>query len=66
MISIELIEEALAYPDKVSYDGKGRMLIKKLYERNGGKRLLIIAGEQEGDTFVIVTVIDTSKIKKYL
>ena len=66
LISIRLIEEALAHPDKVLHDEKRRMLIKKLYERNGRQRLLLIVGEQEENVFVIITVIDTSKIKKYL
>ena len=66
LISIQLIEEALAHPDKVSYDEKGRILVKKLYERNGGKRLLLIIAVNKDDALKIITVIDTSKVKKYL
>ncbi len=62
----ELIDEALREPTKVSYDANGRTLVKKLYLKKNVKRLLLIAGETHDDTFHIITVIDTSKVKKYL
>lgn len=62
-----MVQEALDNPTKVGYDGRGRVLVKKRYTRSGRERLLIIAGEMKNDkTFEIVTVIDTSKVKKYL
>lgn len=50
-------------PDKV--DQKGELIyFKKLYKEN--KRLLICVCSVDTDSCKIVTVIDTSKISKYL
>ena len=65
-ISWELLDEALRRPTQVSYDAEGRVLIKKLYRKRRRERLLLIAGEVTNSTLKIVTVIDTSKVKKYL
>jgi len=65
-ISEDLIANALADPTKVGYDARGRLLIKKLYCRNGKERLLLIVGEIAANTLEIITIIDTSKVKKYL
>ena len=62
----KLIGEALWNPTAVSYNGHGRMLIKKLYRKRRRERLLLIAGEMMNSTLKIITVIDTSKVKKYL
>jgi len=62
-----LVYESIANPTKVLYDAKGRVLIKKLYKNNKGQiRLLLIAVEPRDDSSEIITVIETSKIKKYL
>jgi len=58
--------EALMLPTKVLSNEKQRMLFKKIYKKEGKERLLLIAGEQKGNIFEIITVIETSKIKKYL
>ena len=65
-ISEKYIKAAVDNPYKLGYDSKGRVLIKKLYYRNKKERLLLIIGELITDILEIVTVIDTSKIKKYL
>ena len=66
-ISKILLEEALRKPTKIMYDtGRNRTLIKKLYYKDSKERLLLIACEQTGNVLYIITVIDTSKIKKYL
>jgi len=65
-ISETLISEALQEPTKTERDARGRVLFKKMYARRGKKRLLLLAAEREGDGWCIVTVIDTTKIKKYL
>lgn len=65
-ISDSLIAEALYSPTKVLRDNKGNILIKKLYKKQGKDRLLLIVGERLVDSLKIITVIDTSKIKKYL
>ena len=65
-ISEAFLRDALEYPTKIGYDPRGRILIKKLYMRDGKERLLLIAGEYIENAFVIITVIDTSKVKKYL
>ena len=54
------------FPTKILYDDKGRILFKKIYNKNGKQRLLLVAGEEVKDTLEIITVIDTSKVKKYL
>ena len=65
-ISEGQISEALQNPTKIGRDTRQRTLIKKVYERKGKKRLLLLAMEWESDRFCIVTVIDTTKVKKYL
>ncbi|OGF70479.1 hypothetical protein A3B05_00140 [Candidatus Giovannonibacteria bacterium RIFCSPLOWO2_01_FULL_43_160] len=65
-ISKELIEEALRNPTKVWYDEDGRILIKKLYKKKDKERLLLIIGEKANGKLKIITIIETSKIKKYL
>ena len=61
-----LIREALERPTKIAYDNKGRILVKKLYIKQKKQRLLLVAGERKQDAFVVITIIDTTKIKKYL
>ncbi|MEK7180815.1 MAG: DUF4258 domain-containing protein [Patescibacteria group bacterium] len=65
-ISKSALENALRSPSKVLYDDADRLLIKKLYKNRNKARLLIIIGETSGNKFKIITVIETSKIKKYL
>ena len=61
------IRSALENPTKIGYDKNGNVLIKKLYTRENKERLLILVGDKEGNhSFRIFTVIDTSKVKKYL
>lgn len=65
-ISEKLVDDAIANPTKVLYDGSGRILFKKLYKNKGIDRLLLVVVEPKKDVLEIVTVIETSKIKKYL
>lgn len=65
-ITEQIIKDALDNPTKIEYDTKGRMLFKKIYRSNGKERLLLIVGEKQGDLIEIITIIDTTKIKKYL
>ncbi len=65
-ISVALIEEALVNPTKILYDARGRLMFKKLYKKRHIPRLLIVIGEKVKDTLRVITVIETSKIKKYL
>lgn len=65
-ISERLIADALENPTKLLSDDRGRLLLKKLYVRRGKERLLLIAAEVVQNELVVITVIDTSKIKKYL
>lgn len=41
-------------------------MFKKLYKKRHTTRLLIVVGEKVKDTLRVITVIETSKIKKYL
>src|SRR3989338_6738662 len=61
-----IIKEALDNPTKIEYDKKRRVLFKKLYHSNGKERRLLIVGERRGDVTEIITIIDTTKVKKYL
>lgn len=65
-IDIKIIESALADPTKIEYDGNGTCLIKKLFLKNNSPRLLLLAGKIENNQFKIFTVIETSKVKKYI
>ena len=65
-ISEGLIVEALKFPTKISSDKQGRQLVKKLYIRRRSQRLLLIAVETKGEVSKIITVIETSKVRKYL
>lgn len=61
-----LIREALRNPTKILYDENNRLLFKKLYKKGRKERLLLVAGEIKGSTLEVITVIDTSKVGKYL
>ena len=65
-ITESIIKDALDNPTKIEYDTRGRVLFKKLYQRNGKERLLFMVGEGRGDLIEIITIIDTTKVKKYL
>jgi len=65
-ITERIIKDALDNPTKIEYDTKRRVLFKKLYHSNGKERLLLIVGERRGDVTEIITIIDTTKVKKYL
>ena len=66
-ISRKLVIDALRFPTKISSNRQGRQLIKKLYTgKRGVKRLLLVVIEVASDVIRIITVIDTSKVGKYL
>jgi len=65
-ISKKLIEGALHNPTRVSYDSTGKMLLKKLYTKRGKEYLLVIVCDQYREELRIITIIETSKVKKYL
>lgn len=65
-ISEDLMRSAIEQPTKIEYDLGRRMLIKKLYWKAGKTRLLLIVCEETKNIIEIITIIDTSKVKKYL
>ena len=66
-ITCRLIEEALDDSTDIGTDSEGKVLIKKLYQRMGKDRLLLVVGEFiQKDIFKVITIIETSKIDKYL
>ena len=65
-IAVSVIEQAITNPTKILIDAKGIMLIKKLVILKSKQRLLLIAGQVRENKLKIFTVIDTSKVKKYL
>jgi len=62
----EDVQDAIDHSTIRSTQRDGRTLIKKVYTREGKQRLLLIAGEHRKNIFNIITVIDTSKVNKYL
>ncbi|MBI3420902.1 MAG: DUF4258 domain-containing protein [Candidatus Sungbacteria bacterium] len=68
-ISRLLVEQAVERLDKVERSVKDirRLLFKKKYTHDSaGERLLIVVAEKSGNTVVVVTIIDTSRIQRYL
>ena len=65
-ITEDIVQDALKYPTKVA-ENDGMLLFKKLYRRRNSERLLLVVGEMWADDKIkIITVIDTSKVRKYL
>ena len=66
----EDVVRAIKLPDKIEISKvvKNRFLVKKVYYHQGLKRdhLLMLICEKERDVLEIITIIDTSKISKYL
>ena len=64
------VVDCVTHPDRLERSMKDprRFLAKKIYFSRTHKkdRLLMAICEQEGTALVIVTVIDTSKIEKYI
>lgn len=65
-VSAQLLNDALHNPTEVLYDNGGRMLYKYMYTIENVKRLLMVVAIKEKDKVKIITVIDTSKVRKYL
>lgn len=66
LVSAKLLDEALHNPTDVLYDNDGRILYKYMYTKENAKRLLIIVMIPEKNRAKVITVIDTSKVRKYL
>lgn len=65
-ILVKHVEEVIANPDRVGKDKKGNLLYKKRYHRSGKDRVLIVVCVKEGVGHRILTVIESTKVKKYL
>ena len=66
-ISKRLIIDALEFPTRISSNRQGRQLVKKLYtDKKKTRRLLLVVVEITDNIVKIITVIDTSKVGKYL
>ena len=65
-ITIQLVEDTLFHPTQLSADGDGKWLYKKLYAGEVKLRLLMLVVVREGTHLRILTIIDTSKVKKYM
>ena len=61
-----LVQSAIAQPTKVLHDDTGKLLIKKLYRKGDKERLLLVVGELTRDVLKVITIIDTSKVDKYI
>lgn len=65
----EDIRMALLYPDRLEVDrtDNHRLLAKRVYDsKTGTRQLLMVVYEVNNDIVEVVTVISTSKIRKYL
>lgn len=69
-ITEDRVEQAIKVPDKIgrSVLNHARFLIKKVYfnETLAKKHLLMIIYEEKGNEVYVITLVDTSKIEKYL
>ena len=69
-LTLKDVRVFLERPDSIEPSSKNpkRFLLKRLYYHPILKRrhLLMAICEQEGDALVIVTIIDTSQIRKYI
>lgn len=59
------IELTLLKPDKLLYNEDNKLLFKKIYGKRRN-RLLIIVAERSNNKLKVITIIDTTNIKKYL
>ncbi len=67
VVTHEALDEAVTNPDQIWYDiDDEKLLIKKIFYRNDKPYLLMIAARVSEHTFIILTALYTSKIKKYL
>jgi len=69
-IKQEDVEKFIRNPDKIEISkiNRNRFLIKKIYYNKIYRKdhLIMIIGEREDNSFKIITIIDTSKISKYI
>ena len=64
-ISTDLAAEVVTNPEQV-IDERGRKIAQSKWTTPGGREhLLRVVYEESGDDMVIVTIYDTSKIRKY-
>ena len=62
-----MLDDSLQNPTKILYNKKeNKFLIKKLYKKSKKQHFLVIIISPEHKPPKIITVIDTSKVKKYL
>ncbi|HEY4517074.1 MAG TPA: DUF4258 domain-containing protein [Candidatus Paceibacterota bacterium] len=68
-LSRRQVEGFIKKPDSVEISAKNssRFLIKKRYHHSklGREHLLMAICERTGDTLIVVTIIDTSQVRKY-
>ena len=68
-LSLKVVKSFIENPDDAEQSQKDsrRFLIKKAYFSHAFKKqhLLMAICEKEGDVLVVITLIDTSKVKKY-
>lgn len=65
-ISLKEIKLALKSPTKIEYDENNKLTVKKVTVKNGEIKLLLIVGAIQNNALKLITVIETSKVKKYL
>ena len=61
-----MLAAALRNPLRVTHERGGKLLVVAPQYRNGRERALLIAGTMDGITLRIFTVIETTKVQKYL
>lgn len=64
------VEKFIVFPDKIEISkiNKNRFLFKKVYYNKKYKKdhILMVICEKEAGTIRVITIIDTSKISKYI
>lgn len=69
-ITEDQVEQAIEFPDKIgrSVFNPARFVVKKIYFNIhlAKKHLLMVIYEETGNEAYVITIVDTSKIDKYL
>lgn len=69
-ITDDQVEQAIEFPDKIgrSFVNVARFVVKKIYFNIhlAKNHLLMVIYEEKGQETIVITIVDTSKINKYL
>ncbi len=66
LIALEIIERTLKFPAAVMYQSDHRKQAVSLMRKNGKRYCAVVVFMESEDTYRVITVFITSKIRKYL